>query len=304
MNLNFTLAIIIILGTLSLGQAQELRHLPSDSINFTLTTHNNIAVESSLNENDTLVLMFHTAIGSVSLTPECTERIVQNAETKSSNAKSWKGTGEVEYIEGNKLQIKELSWDSITVWLNLLSGHDTDGKFGPNLFGNKYIEINFDEGKIVLHEHIDSILDGYTAHKIVIDEYDSMYIEGQLTINDRELKNEFLIHSGYGGTIILDDQFYKENKSIQSLEVIEESDLKDSFGNVIKTKKAIVEKFQVGGMEFNDVPMSYFDSELEIQNTSVLGGAMLKRFNMIFDLNESTLHIKPNKFSKEKFKTT
>jgi len=301
---NLKVVIILVLVSISMGSAQELTLGSSDTINFNLTAHNNIAIESVLNDTDTLSLMFHTAVGSVSLTPDCTERIIKNAATKSSDAKSWSGSEAVEFIEGNKLQITELSWDSITVWLNLLSGHDTDGKFGPNLFGDRFIEINFDDELIVLHENIDSILEGFATYKIVIDEHDSMFLEGVLSVNDQGIKNEFMIHTGYGGTIILDDQFYKDNKSIQSLKVIEESDLKDSFGNVIKTKKAIVDKFQLCGMEFQDVPISYFDSELEIQNTSVLGGAMLKRFNMIFDLKEMKIHVKPNKHSKAKFKTT
>lgn len=288
-----------------LGQSQETKNMNPDTIRFLLTKHNNIAVESILNEEDTIYLMFHTDVKSVSLTPDQTQLLNKAVNKKSSRAKSWSGSQDVEYVEGNRLEIANLQWSDLTVWLNMLSGHETGGKFGTNLFKEKLIEINFNHQFIVLHDDENSLLypNQFQTFDLSTNENNSLFIEGELIINDRVLKNKFLIHSGYGGTMILDDQFCKANPIIETCKVIEENDLKDSLGNIIKTKKARASKFQIFNTDFEAVPFSYFDSDLDIQKTSVLGGEMLKRFNLLLDVENMKLHVKPNKFTSSEFKS-
>lgn len=289
-----------------IGQSDNTEKQEVDTIRFQLTEHNNISVQSILNDIDTISLMFHTAVNSVSLTPDQSKKLQENINKKSSNAGTWSGTKEVDYIEQNKLNIAELEWQNIEVWLDMLSGPGTNGKFGKNLFKDKFIEIDFDKEIIVLHTNKSSIygLAEYGKFDMTIDENHSLYIEGSMLIEDMEFMNKYLIHSGYGGTIILDDQFCKENNLIERLDVIEENELKDSFGNIIKTKKGLANEFQICNKVFTSVPVSYFDSELEIQKTSVLGGEILKRFNMVLDVENKQLYMKPNKYSGVAFRSS
>lgn len=294
---------MLLQAVILVGQDTVLQTTENDTIKFKLTEHNNISIESILNETDTINLMFHTAVSSVSLTPEQSQNLSPKINKKTSDVNSWGGNQDVDYVENNKLAIGNRQWDDITLWLNLLSGHDTDGKFGPNLFSNNIIEINFDRLIIVLHENELKELDNYKTFDISTDDNNSLFIEGELLINEVRLKHKFMIHSGYGGTIILDDQFCSANPIIGELEVFEEKDLKDSLGNLIKTKKARANQFNILNVEFDSVPFSYFDSELTIQKTSVLGGAFLKRFNLLLDLENMKLHVKPNKLTESKFKS-
>ena len=55
-----------------------------------------------------------------------------------------------------------------------------------------------------------------------------------------------MIHSGYGGSILYDDNFSAENSLGEQIKIIDEKELKDSYGNVLKTKKGILPKFTIG----------------------------------------------------------
>lgn len=288
------------------GQTHNTLGIASDTIYFHLTSHNNIAVNSVINEKDTIPLMFHTDIGSVSLTPELSHILNNASERQASDAQSWRSKEEVEYIENNKLKIENFQWDSLTIWLDLLSGPETGGKFGPNLFVDKLIEIDFDNDWILLHHKDNKQLDlsSFKSLPLLVNQYNSLYIKGTLTLNDQSFDHEFLIHSGYGGTIILDDAFCTKNEKLRKTEIIKEDELKDSFGNIIKTKKALSDYFSIGDIHFEKMPYSFFDSPLEIQKTSVMGGEMLKRFNLIIDIENKQLHFKPNKYTFTKFKSS
>ena len=67
-----------------------------------------------------------------------------------------------------------------------------------------------------------------------------MFLEGIIKIGEVGYKNRFLIHSGYGGTLLFDNEFVEANNLGTQLEIIDEKVLKDSYGNSLKTKKAIL----------------------------------------------------------------
>jgi len=286
--------------------AQDKANISSSTIGtiqFKYNKVDNIIIEAILNQRDTISIMFHTAIGSVSLTPEMTSLLISK-EKKSSNSISWTGSKEVNYTENNSLKLPNQFYDNLTVWVDMLSGPETDGKFGPNLFEGKIIEVDNDFQFIALHEpetfHLDN--NNFQKFKLLPNENNSLIIEGEIMVNNQIIKNKFLIHSGYGGTIILDDRFFKSNSILHDLKIIEENDLKDSHGNVIKTKKINIDSFKFGNLVFNNLPISYFDSKLEIQKTSVIGCEILRRGNFYFDIRNSELYISKNNQTTESFK--
>jgi len=288
------------------GQSEQKAESLRDTINFYLTEDNNISVDAIINDADTVSLMFHTAVNSVSLTPDQTKRLTENIDKKSSDVTTWTDSKSVEYIEKNKLNISKLEWDNLIIWLNMLSGKKTDGKFGPNLFAGRLIEIDFDNEIIVLHGLDENSFDlnKYQTFDLSTNESNSLFIEGEILVNDVSYTSKFMVHSGYGGTIILDDAFCRKYEALKATKVIEEKELKDSFGNIIKTKRALAKEFQVCNTAFSNVPYSYFDSELAIQETSVLGGEIIKRFNMLIDVENLKLHVQPNKFTDTEFKSS
>jgi len=46
-----------------------------------------------------------------------------------------------------------------------------------------------------------------------------------------------------------------------------------------------------------DIPVGFFEGSMGRQKMSVIGGEILKRFNLIIDSNRKYIYIKPNGYS-------
>ena len=274
------------------AQVQQLNH--ADTIPFTLTDHNNISVQARINISDTVDLMFHTAANSITITEEASKTL-ENVwwDSDEEDINSWGGSSKARSSYGNALSIQGMHWDLLSIWENKNSGPNTDGKFGPNLFEGYAIELNFDKHILILHKELPEITKEYVKMPIKFED-GFMFIEGVSYLNGIEYTNQFLVHSGYGGTVLFDDKFVAESHIGKHIEIIDEKELKDSYGNVIKTKKGKLPQFSIGDISFNDMPVGFFEGTIGRQQMSVLGGDLLKRFNIVIDKNRTFIYLKPS----------
>lgn len=276
--------------------ANSIQLSQTDTIPFRLTSFNNMVIEAVLNQEDTLDLMFHTAANSVTLTTEVVPTLKHFKLTEVDSAESWGGSYTIQSSLNNQLQIGNLKWDSLQIWQNEKSGQETQGKFGINFFTDRILEINFDHNYLLLHNELPDSVTTYVTTKLVEDR-GLFYLEGQSQVAGAWLPNRFLIHSGFGGALLYDDAFTKGNQLDTHLEIISESELKDSAGNVLKTQKAILPAFQFENQLIKEVPVSFFTGSIDRQQISVLGGDLLKRYNWIFDFKNEIVYLKSNTLS-------
>jgi hypothetical protein len=289
--LKYSITVLMIaVSQLTVAQANE------KVIPFELTSFNNISIKAILNKKDTIQLMLHTAATDVTLTEEATKRLSSLFFNKTIDSiKSWGGkTGDARVSEHNLLSIEEFTWDSVTITENKYSGQFTDGKCGLDLFENKYLAFDFDKKIITISDKLPKGLNGYEKHKLTF-ENGFMFIEAGCVIEkDSILTNRFIIHSGYAGSILLDDKFANDHTLSQKLKIIGEKELKDSYGNIIKTQKAILPFFKIGKQTLSHISVSFFAGAMGRQKISAIGGDVLKRFNWIIDAQRAFIYLKPN----------
>jgi hypothetical protein len=265
----------------------------ADTIPFELTAHNNISIKATLNEADTLHLMFHTAASSLTLIREVAEKLTSIHWNRSDKVESWGGESEARFSADNSLQIGAFRWDSLAIWENENSGPGTDGKFGPDLFEGKVMEIDFDNRMLIIHEALPEKTGEFEKLPLVF-ESGFMFIEGSSRVGGKDYANRFLIHSGYGGTILYDDQFVENSKIGEQIAITAEQELKDSYGNILKTKKGTLPRFAIGKVVFKDISVGFFEGAIGRQKMSVMGGDLLKRFNLIIDSDRKNIYLKSN----------
>ena len=273
-------------------------------IPFKLTSYNNIAIEAILNEKDTVQLMFHTAANGITLTEESTKKLKSlNFDGNLEGIKSWGGQDNSSRLsKANTLRIGQLKWSNLSIWENKNSGQETDGKFGIDFFKGKIIAINFDKKVITLYDELPLEAKKYEKLKL-INENENLFLVADCIINNHNYKNKFLIHSGYAGAILFDDQFTAENKLGELLKIVSEKALKDSFGNILKTKNAIVPMVKIGKMQLTNVPAGFFEGAIGRQKMSIIGGDVLKRFNLIIDQINAYVYLIPNQLTRTAYKT-
>lgn len=264
-----------------------------DTIPFELTAANNIALQGIINEVDTVRLMFHTAASGVTLIEAISSRLKNMAYNGQDTVNSWGGESAGRYSQDNRLQIGRQQWNEVTIWENKRSGPTTDGKVGLFMFNDRIIELDFDAELMIIHEELPDLNETYTRLDMNV-ENGLPFIDGRIKVDGKEYTNRFLVHTGYGGAVLLDDQFVALHQLADQLEIMDESVLKDSYGNELKTLKAILPAFAVGGTEFKQIPVSFFSGAIGRQKISVLGGDVWKRFDLLFDLQDSSLYLRPN----------
>jgi len=91
---------------------------------------------------------------------------------------------------------------------------------------------------------------------------------------------------------LFDDEFVQKTELGTAIEIVDEQDLKDAFGNVIKTKKGVLPQFSIGSLTFEDLTVGFFDGAIGVQRMSIIGGDLLKRMNFIIDAKRENIYIK------------
>lgn len=286
-----TFKIILLFTLLSLTTfAQQKTVIP-----FTLTEYNNLSIKAVLNQIDTVNLMFHTAANAVTLTEEALQKITSLKFNRTDSVKSWDGNDNTSrFSKSNTIQIGSLKWNNVPIWENKNSGQHTDGKFGLDLFEQKIIEIDYDKNVLMIHHVLPQKIKTYEKLKLTF-ENEMMFIEANSINSKNSYTNKFLIHSGYAGAVLYDDKFIAENKIAEQLSITDEKQLKDSFGNILKTKKAILPTFAIGNIKLNNVSVGFFEGAIGRQKMSIIGGDILKRLNIIIDAKREFIYVKPNK---------
>ena len=272
------------------------------AIPFKLTEHNNLSVQAILNQRDTVNLMFHTAASSMTLTEEAVKKLQSITFAGSTEGvKSWGGdSNSARLSENNTIQIGAMRFEHISISENKFSGPLTDGKFGIDLFDKQVIQLDFDQNMLTIRTDLPKDVKKYTKLKLIFED-EMMFLEATSKIGKKLLKNKFLLHSGYSGDLLFDDQFVSDHKVEDKVEIIGEKELKDSYGNIIKTKKAILPTFTIGSAKLSKVPVGFFSGALGRQKMSILGGDILKRFNIIIDAQREFIYLKPNRLFKGEY---
>lgn len=279
---------------------QQRSNKKTDTIPFILTSHNNIVVQATLNGTDTTNLMLHTAAGSITIISQSIEKVKSIVWDDTTQVQSWGGASNARFSSNNTVQIGRTQLDHIPIWENEKSGPETDGKFGLNFFEGKVLEFDFDQRLLLIHESLPNKTTSYEKLKLIT-QGDFLFIQGDSKMGDQVFQQKFLIHSGYAGTILYDDAFATKSKLGEKINIIDEQELKDSYGNILKTKKGELPEFALGSHTFHKVPVGFFEGSIGRQKMSVIGGNFLKRFNFILDAKREHIYIIPNSLKKSPF---
>lgn len=261
------------------------------TVPFTLTAQNLIVVKAVLNNGGAVDLMLHTAASDVSLTEDAVRRIGGADFTGTARITSWGGPAGARVSTGNRLQLGDLRRDAVRVFEVKQSGVGTDGKFGLDFFGGKVVEVDFDRQRLIIHDRLPATAADW--HRLAVEAKDGeLFAEAACVIGGADYPHRFLLHTGYSGGVLLDDAFVAASGIDGKLAVDKESKLTDSFGKSITVKNVTLPALVLGGERLDGVPAGFFSGAVGMQKLSVLGGAVLSRFNLLFDPANGAVYLR------------
>ena len=295
MNKKLLSVLLTILTISSFGQ-NMVKEIP-----FRLTKYNNILVPVIINQKDTVQLMLHTGSDYITIIEDSYKKMKSIAISDTlNNVTSWAGYSDMKMSQNNIVKFGEEEFNQIPIFIDKQSGHESDGKIGLKFFEGKYLEINFDENKLYVYDKTPSKLKKYIKLNSRYSQ-ETLYIKAFPLIDKKPIETEFMIHTGFSGALMISDDFAKEYKLLEKFEIIGESKLSDAAGNVILSKKSILPNFELANQTFQNVPMSFFDSTIKIQHKNIMGGDLIKRFNLILNPEKNILYVKKSKYYRAEY---
>ncbi|HNR56632.1 MAG TPA: hypothetical protein PKJ19_15810 [Flavobacteriales bacterium] len=284
----------LLAGTLYLQMVVRLVAQPAfpDSIAFITTPQHNIVLPAVINRTDTLMLMFHSSYRGVSLTEEGLGKCRTVDLDGLGTALSWGGANDSPVSSVNRIQIGTSTWDSMMITIDANSGPGSDGKFGYDLFANKVVEVDRGGGWFILHDHLPKNSVGYEALPLA-DKDNGLFVDASLTLSNNSITDRFMVHTGFGGSCIVGADLHAALPAGIVLDTLGIQELQDSFGHVLRNVVTCADLFKFGQSEMLDLPIQLMDKRSHFGH-NVLGNDILRRSDLLFDLKNDRLFVRPN----------
>lgn len=257
-----------------------------DTIPFRVTKYHNIIVKTLINDTDSLDLMFQIAMADASLSPLRSRK----AESILFDTTAYKAG----ISRGNALRIEDVERTGILFFDNEHTGYEADGKIGTSLFAGKPFKIDYDKDRFVIYDVMPDT-SGFDLIPLSVTR-DQLFVPAYSIVDNEVLKHEFLLQSGYSGSILYDNTFSEENQLDKKLTFINEKTLQNSSGQRVVTKQGFVGQLRLGEALLDDVPVGVFVGEIKIQQVSYFGADLIRRFNWIIDIDRSIAYIQKSKY--------
>jgi hypothetical protein len=239
-----------------------------DTIPFTVGSNNKIFIQAKLNNGPPLRFQFDFGNDGLSIRTATLDKIKLN--------------------ELNALQIGKLSWDSLKFDLyDRNMDRNEDGLLGNRLFLDKVVELNYDRNEMIIRDTLPDV-SGYHKQPIIL--------LGSLPLFQAKIGNgtPWLVYdsgdSGQASISPADAQQYAIS----------------SFAKIIlplpNRKLVRLNDVEIASIHFPDLP-GIISSGSGSGEISVLGNALLKRFNVIIDNRNGYIYFKPNHLLHEPFES-
>jgi hypothetical protein len=256
----------------------------SDTIPLTINEQNTIFIKAIFNDEDTLNLNFDSGT---------TELVLTNNTIKNKLSITPKL-----YTTLYDLKIGKTTYQT-KLYNAELTGHGTDGRFGWDFFKGKIVELNYDNGLMIIHSVLpNNIIKDRKFTQLKIEFWkDLFFITGSISQSGIINTDLFLFDIGYQRTAMLDNDLLLQNKfPIDKMETIKKVIMKGAKGNQIPVITANLKSFKIGKYKLKNIPVQLLtvNKPLKDKNTHILGNEILKRFNIFLDFQNNVVFFKPN----------
>lgn len=273
-----------------------------DTIPFTVSAHNAIAVKAVLNNSDTVTLHFDLSSFDIRLTKTA---ILTKTHLLSNQPDAVTGKAKPNYNQLNKvtkLQMGSLVITNPDIFITELTARDMDGRFSYNIFEGKTIEINYDLGLLIIHSKLPKIAKGYARSKLGFKRsFD--YVTGTFEIANKKYTGDFLMDTGSEQAIILDSTWATAKNFPANLKLIKTLTISDPRGVKYETRTVLSPAFTINKQGLTNIPTLILSGKNPVGfPINYLGNDVLKRFNMILDLKNDYIYLKPDKLMGMKYR--
>jgi len=257
---------------------------------------------------DTLHFVLDTGSGGISLDSVTASRLQFPILPSEKIIRGLNGMRTVSFVYGQTLHLPGLSVQKLDFHVNdyrLLSsvyGLKIDGIIGFSFLRRYIVKIDFDQ------DFIEVFSPGtYKYPKggyLLKPNFSTLPLQQAYLHDNRRIVGRFIFDTGAGLNMLLSEDFVADSSVFKKGRVFFPTQA-EGLGGKKLMNLALLRELRIGGYKFKKVPVHVFSDDYNVtaypQMGGLIGNDLMRRFNMIINYPEMSIHIKPNKHFNEDF---
>jgi hypothetical protein len=249
-----------------------------DTIPFRLTAYNAIAIKAVVNGKDTLNLHFDASSSGIHFLKDVSAQKLRKEKVNTLR------------IGSMDLKDREISSTNATA-------QEMDGRIGFDVFEGRQVELNYDKHILVIHSHLPDTK-GYVRCRLLF-RHGFPCVSGVLKLGRQTYSGLFTLDNGSAAALILDSAWAARFNIGGQFKLMHTSVIRDANGKKYETKIVESPVFGFSKFELTNVPTTIFATHTSFGfEVNFFGNDVLKRFNMILDLQRDYIYFKENNLLK------
>lgn len=186
--------------------------------------------------------------------------------------------------------------------LTSVYGVKIDGVVGFSFFRRYIVKIDYDLMQI--NVYTPGSLKYPRGGYLMRPNFTTLPMQNALIMDDRPINSRFIFDTGAGLCFLLSQDFVEDSTVLRKGRKIYPTQAEGLGGKKVMSL-TVLKEVKLGPYKFKSVPVHIFDDEYNVTTYPTLGGIigndLLRRFNLIVNYPEQTIHIKPNTHMNESF---
>jgi len=261
-----------------------------------------ILVRATLNNiPDSLNFILDTGSGGISLDTSTVVEFQLPIEPSDKTVKGIGGVKSLHFFKGGTLHFPGLDVADLDFHVNdysILSevyGIRIDGIIGYSFFRRYVVQVNFDDQHIAVYSPGSFT---YPPRGTFLKPYFTTIPITQHSIADQTTADaNFFFDTGAGLCLMLADQFVKDSSFFNRRKKVVATQVEGLIGK-ISMNLSVIRQVKIGNARFRKVPVHIYKDSINLFSypslAGLIGGDLLRRFNLIIHYPERTIHLTPN----------
>ncbi len=269
---------------------------------FTQLTGGIIIVKGLLdNISDTLNFVFDTGSGGISLDSSTVEEFHIKKEKSDKTIRGIAGMKNVDFSYHHSLKLPGLKVDSLDFHINdydLLTsvyGVKIDGIIGFSFLRRYIVRIDYDSLELAIFTpgNFKYPRGGYLIHP----SFTTMPLPRATVKDETNISTRFIFDTGAGLNALLSKDFVEDSNFLNKHHRYFPTQT-EGLGGKKLMDITVINEINIGPYHFKKVPVYIFEDDYNVTSYPSMGGLIgndiLRRFNVVLNYPEQTIHLKPN----------
>lgn len=294
--------IILLLAQLTLCSAFG-QNIPIDKIPFELKNDNYIYIKCEVNGTDSLEFIFDTgANGTVINSAIIGKKITLNLDKERDNNGAH-GVHKVKISSNNTIRFGNLKNENLDLLSIDYGDNKFDGVFGTNLINKYIVEIDYDKRELRFYEpkHYTYPDKNTSFRKFKMNTVNNggLYtIKSSIVLGGKKHSGNFVLDTGADAALSLTQPFVSEHAFHKKIETVAIASSTGSEGISVDSPIAILPELRLDNLCFYNIPSVLYTTGIggfdKKDRAGSYGNNFLKRFNIILDIPNMLIYLKPN----------